>query len=1154
MPHKSVSEGDPSVVIICPNCSIPFSVIPGPRDFLYPKDNAEIFRLISGKFNLFICPVCKASVHLVTEISVLNSGSGKGFVFSSDVGREVENPVLQNLTDELEFRFQLRNWVVADLKPLFSSFDISKSNGIMDRKSYTPFELQGMLALCGGYLGVRFEAKDEFGEPVAIEEVYQQIVLSTIGELIRECMTRNEIAALFLRMESGIPSACFTEQVLTKMADNCAGIPEGVHWQDVKALWICEYAFAIGCFLAGKKNPRVDDFVMKVLFVWKHEASIKENYPTDFGQLILNAEILELFVGADVVIDRCLDIVFAAAANEQAIHLSRLLEIMKHYGWSQRLGNAASNFTRLMNGSGEPIKPSTDLYTLLELDVQKAGDMAVLHHNADILHTYLCMLLRSFNFGTAMELSVKVLDAYEAQGFWVAYMITHIAVTKAYRVNLSSQLIADIVHNTENIFAGKLSTLPGSLEVAYYIEASHFYADAGTKQALHFCRLAETRLLSNDVDEKEKAYWHQVLIPRQMTLYKRTGNYKKAITLGRKQLKLQAGDFGLEMILAEVYIIANISKEALPLLLPYEKSKAVTDVQHYLIITLIAWAYIREQQEEQAYLQLSIAFREMKEAQDALKFQMFNIFLMLSDKYIDQLEAEQQALTEVEAWVGSTSNLHKQMTIVLLFSKYLRDKELDKARQLSLQHPDILLGQDWRAMYYALVFHFETGDFETAASKFLLTLRTLNQEIPAQDNAEFAAAWLTSVNEMQEQLVHIAYHLYELNLLPLQALLLAVDLKYGQEIAVKIAQRRKRISQERLTEELSKKAPDTDIFVVFELGPYVHLLHFNSNSGRLQLFPELFEVEAIAKIEAQVVRAFKYVSPGFPEFLDQQLRSFNTMLAQLYKTVVNCLGSTTKHIHFCPGRAFANLPLQLLRSDQGQYLMEVYNVTQVPNVTILSHLKSTTKREGQVMVVSVPKANDDYVQRVQTHEKILADFKSMGKETVSALGTEATLKVVMTKLKQADEVVFLCHGASGNSTEGRGICLAYRKHLPPPIMTTGHHQFLKNFLLTWKDLERLKNTPELFVSMACSSGLVTIQKGGIHQGLEQAVFAKGTLTMISPQWDIHNEAAIFWLEQFYQFRAEAVSRGDAYRLACLAVRDRFAHFYFWAPFVIKGVI
>ncbi|HSH77300.1 MAG TPA: CHAT domain-containing protein, partial [Herpetosiphonaceae bacterium] len=148
---------------------------------------------------------------------------------------------------------------------------------------------------------------------------------------------------------------------------------------------------------------------------------------------------------------------------------------------------------------------------------------------------------------------------------------------------------------------------------------------------------------------------------------------------------------------------------------------------------------------------------------------------------------------------------------------------------------------------------------------------------------------------------------------------------------------------------------------------------------------------------------------------------------------------------------------------------------------------------------------------------------------------------------------FLCHGTTAGQHRGYGICIAAHGLLPPNNLSVREVLEHVDFILNWEDIEQ---SPPTFVSIACSSGITELAKGGVRFGLEQTLFSSGTRHIISPLWDVSQESALYWVRAFYAAKqAEPTcSIEDAYRHACLATRHQYPHLYHWGPFVANGAL
>lgn len=152
-----------------------------------------------------------------------------------------------------------------------------------------------------------------------------------------------------------------------------------------------------------------------------------------------------------------------------------------------------------------------------------------------------------------------------------------------------------------------------------------------------------------------------------------------------------------------------------------------------------------------------------------------------------------------------------------------------------------------------------------------------------------------------------------------------------------------------------------------------------------------------------------------------------------------------------------------------------------------------------------------------------------------------------------DEAYFLCHGADGGRQAGFALCVSDGVSLPPSALAIDAVPELKRFTLDWLDLEALQAAPWLLVSMACSTGRTVVDSGGSRLGMEQALLARGTSAIVSPQWDIDQVAALSWLGAFGARAAEDdPSIAARVSRATIATREQFGHWYFWGPFTLTG--
>jgi CHAT domain-containing protein len=152
-----------------------------------------------------------------------------------------------------------------------------------------------------------------------------------------------------------------------------------------------------------------------------------------------------------------------------------------------------------------------------------------------------------------------------------------------------------------------------------------------------------------------------------------------------------------------------------------------------------------------------------------------------------------------------------------------------------------------------------------------------------------------------------------------------------------------------------------------------------------------------------------------------------------------------------------------------------------------------------------------------------------------------------------------CHGVSGGPTLGQGVCVAAHGLLPPRYLNVAADPVLRDYVLTWDDVIALPRSPDLLISVACSSGRTTVGTGGTRLGLEQGMLTTSTRYIVAPLWSVAQHSSLTWLEAFLNGIGPSASPRDLdisalHRAATLMVRDRHPHPYHWAPYVLTTAL
>jgi CHAT domain-containing protein len=89
---------------------------------------------------------------------------------------------------------------------------------------------------------------------------------------------------------------------------------------------------------------------------------------------------------------------------------------------------------------------------------------------------------------------------------------------------------------------------------------------------------------------------------------------------------------------------------------------------------------------------------------------------------------------------------------------------------------------------------------------------------------------------------------------------------------------------------------------------------------------------------------------------------------------------------------------------------------------------------------------------------------------------------------------------------------------------------------------------------ACDTNIGGFDPSAVYSSLSRAFTKAGAPTVVASLWSVNDEATRVTMMAFYKEIAAGQSKAEAMRRAQLAVmRDpRFAHPYYWAPFVVLG--
>jgi tetratricopeptide (TPR) repeat protein len=215
--------------------------------------------------------------------------------------------------------------------------------------------------------------------------------------------------------------------------------------------------------------------------------------------------------------------------------------------------------------------------------------------------------------------------------------------------------------------------------------------------------------------------------------------------------------------------------------------------------------------------------------------------------------------------------------------------------------------------------------------------------------------------------------------------------------------------------------------------------------------------------------------------------------------------------------------------DGGSYLLERFEVSYAPSAKVYSLCQERIPRGFDMALVlgvadpSIPAVAEE-TQAVVQHlpaAELLRD-------------QQATVEALRLKAPGCGVLHLACHGMF---------------RVDNPMFSS-----LKvgDGWLAASDVIRLDLSGALVTLSACESGRNEVYAGDELMGLTRAFLGAGATTLVASLWLVQDETTAELMENWYERLSEGVGRATALRNAQLALKDKYPHPYYWAPFVLIG--
>ena len=174
---------------------------------------------------------------------------------------------------------------------------------------------------------------------------------------------------------------------------------------------------------------------------------------------------------------------------------------------------------------------------------------------------------------------------------------------------------------------------------------------------------------------------------------------------------------------------------------------------------------------------------------------------------------------------------------------------------------------------------------------------------------------------------------------------------------------------------------------------------------------------------------------------------------------------------------------------------------------------------------------DELIPAAATEAQTVAD--ALGTDRV-LLNEQATLAALREQMPGCDVVHLACHG----------------------LFRAGNPMFsslkLHDGWLLALDAMQLDLRGALVTLSACESGRSQTLSGDEIMGLMRGVLGAGVASLVVSLWLVQDETTAEFMQTWYTNMRQGMGRAKALRAAQLTLKSKFAHPYYWAPFMIVG--
>jgi CHAT domain-containing protein len=372
----------------------------------------------------------------------------------------------------------------------------------------------------------------------------------------------------------------------------------------------------------------------------------------------------------------------------------------------------------------------------------------------------------------------------------------------------------------------------------------------------------------------------------------------------------------------------------------------------------------------------------------------------------------------------------------------------------------------------------------------------------------------------------------------------------------------------------------------------------------------LLDIAERDELDALVVSymgEMKKKAAGLPGHDQKRLDSY---AARLYNMVLKPLAPYLKgrrNLFVSPDGVLNLIPLEVLRSDNGRYAAEEYQINYVASGRDLARSKDAAGAAGQAVIIADPDFDMERrkLNGAQTPAGPTPPFKQAGivsvfsgvhfdrlpdtKQEADAIGkilTASGYRVNIYENRQAvEENLFavasprilhiathgyFLNGNAAASSATRGVKVLFKENVMADLNNNIQNPMLRSGIVlaganasiaTDMDMglvsaERilglhLRGT-DLVTLSACETGMGDVRAGEGVFGLKRAFLLSGARTVVMSLWSVPSAETTTLMTEFYTLMSKGAAKGQALRQARLNMMEQNPHPFYWGAFIMVG--